>query len=80
MATYVEILKSEFPEIDSELFDYITGERPGSQPLSARDRVTVCCGQRYCLSAVHGSVLQPGGALHTGLKQTTSRQLAAVSC
>ncbi|XP_047450560.1 ATP-binding cassette sub-family F member 3 [Mugil cephalus] len=25
MATYVEILKSEFPEIDSELFDYITG-------------------------------------------------------
>ncbi|XP_069566598.1 ATP-binding cassette sub-family F member 3 [Brachyistius frenatus] len=25
MATYVEILKSEFPEIDVELFDYITG-------------------------------------------------------
>ncbi|GLD68634.1 ATP-binding cassette sub-family F member 3-like isoform X1 [Lates japonicus] len=25
MATYVDILKSEFPEIDSELFDYITG-------------------------------------------------------
>ncbi|XP_068172766.1 ATP-binding cassette sub-family F member 3 [Antennarius striatus] len=25
MATYVEILKSEFPEIDAELFDYITG-------------------------------------------------------
>uniref|UniRef100_A0A8D3DZI3 ATP-binding cassette sub-family F member 3 n=1 Tax=Scophthalmus maximus TaxID=52904 RepID=A0A8D3DZI3_SCOMX len=24
MATYVEILKSEFPEIDTELFDYIT--------------------------------------------------------
>lgn len=26
MATYVEILKNEFPEIDSEVFDYITGE------------------------------------------------------
>ncbi|XP_041850309.1 ATP-binding cassette sub-family F member 3 [Melanotaenia boesemani] len=25
MATYVEILKNEFPEIDTELFDYITG-------------------------------------------------------
>ncbi|XP_038549240.1 ATP-binding cassette sub-family F member 3 [Micropterus salmoides] len=25
MATYVDILKSEFPEIDSEVFDYITG-------------------------------------------------------
>ncbi|XP_047195494.1 ATP-binding cassette sub-family F member 3 [Hippoglossus stenolepis] len=25
MATYVDILKSEFPEIDAELFDYITG-------------------------------------------------------
>ncbi|RXM29295.1 ATP-binding cassette sub-family F member 3 [Acipenser ruthenus] len=25
MATYVEILRSEFPEIDSEVFDYITG-------------------------------------------------------
>ncbi|XP_028320208.1 ATP-binding cassette sub-family F member 3 [Gouania willdenowi] len=25
MATYVEILKTEFPEIDVELFDYITG-------------------------------------------------------
>uniref|UniRef100_A0A672ZAC0 ATP-binding cassette sub-family F member 3 n=1 Tax=Sphaeramia orbicularis TaxID=375764 RepID=A0A672ZAC0_9TELE len=25
MASYVDILKSEFPEIDSELFDYITG-------------------------------------------------------
>ncbi|XP_041655477.1 ATP-binding cassette sub-family F member 3 [Cheilinus undulatus] len=25
MATYVDILKSEFPEIDTELFDYITG-------------------------------------------------------
>uniref|UniRef100_A0A3Q1J9G6 ATP-binding cassette sub-family F member 3 n=1 Tax=Anabas testudineus TaxID=64144 RepID=A0A3Q1J9G6_ANATE len=25
MATYVDILKNEFPEIDSELFDYITG-------------------------------------------------------
>lgn len=34
MATYVDILKSEFPEIDSELFDYITGERPGTEPLS----------------------------------------------
>lgn len=28
MATYVEILKNEFPEIDSEVFDYITGESP----------------------------------------------------
>lgn len=26
MATYVDILKTEFPEIDTELFDYITGE------------------------------------------------------
>lgn len=34
MATYVDILKSEFPEIDAELFDYITGERPGTRPLS----------------------------------------------
>uniref|UniRef100_A0A3Q3MJY6 ATP-binding cassette sub-family F member 3 n=1 Tax=Mastacembelus armatus TaxID=205130 RepID=A0A3Q3MJY6_9TELE len=25
MATYVDILRNEFPEIDSELFDYITG-------------------------------------------------------
>ncbi|KAG9348184.1 hypothetical protein JZ751_001919 [Albula glossodonta] len=25
MATYVDILKSEFPEIDTEVFDYITG-------------------------------------------------------
>ncbi|XP_033894293.2 ATP-binding cassette sub-family F member 3-like [Acipenser ruthenus] len=25
MATYVEIVRSEFPEIDSEVFDYITG-------------------------------------------------------
>lgn len=28
MATYVEILNNEFPEIDSEVFDYITGESP----------------------------------------------------
>lgn len=26
MATYVDILKNEFPEIDSEVFAYITGE------------------------------------------------------
>lgn len=32
MATYVDILKSEFPEIDTELFDYITGKRPTSAP------------------------------------------------
>jgi len=25
MAAFVEILKNEFPQIDSELFDYITG-------------------------------------------------------
>eukprot|EP00064_Thunnus_orientalis_P024148 superscaffoldBa00009977_g24426 len=41
MATYVEILKSEFPEIDSELFDYITGERPGTEPLCGGVRVVV---------------------------------------
>lgn len=42
MATYVDILKSEFPEIDTELFDYITGESPKtvalrrvSEPLAA---------------------------------------------
>uniref|UniRef100_A0A3B4HAX6 ATP-binding cassette sub-family F member 3 n=1 Tax=Pundamilia nyererei TaxID=303518 RepID=A0A3B4HAX6_9CICH len=29
MATYVDILKSEFPEIDAELFDYITGVLDG---------------------------------------------------
>uniref|UniRef100_A0A672H985 ABC transporter domain-containing protein n=1 Tax=Salarias fasciatus TaxID=181472 RepID=A0A672H985_SALFA len=29
MATYVEILRSEFPEIDAELFDYITGVLDG---------------------------------------------------
>lgn len=32
MATYVDILKSEFPEIDTELFDYITGRRPTAAP------------------------------------------------
>lgn len=26
MATYVDILKSEFPELDTEVFAYITGE------------------------------------------------------
>lgn len=31
MATYVDILKREFPEIDTELFDYITGETPGKE-------------------------------------------------
>ena len=36
MATYVDILKSEFPEIDSELFDYITGETPGPEPPRSR--------------------------------------------
>lgn len=41
MATYVDILKNEFPEIDSELFDYITGETPGTEPLSAGDRAAV---------------------------------------
>ena len=34
MATYVEILKNEFPEIDSEVFDYITGESPRTEPNS----------------------------------------------
>lgn len=38
MATYVDILKSEFPEIDSELFDYITGETPGSELVVAGDQ------------------------------------------
>lgn len=37
MATYVDILKSEFPEIDSELFDYITGETPGTEAPRAGD-------------------------------------------
>lgn len=41
MATYVDILKSEFPEIDAELFDYITGERPGTGPLSGGERAAV---------------------------------------
>lgn len=41
MATYVEILKSEFPEIDSELFDYITGERPGLELPCAGVRAAV---------------------------------------
>lgn len=39
MATYVDILKSEFPEIDSEVFDYITGERPVSEPLCAGEQI-----------------------------------------
>ncbi|MEQ2165678.1 hypothetical protein GOODEAATRI_019607, partial [Goodea atripinnis] len=30
MATYVDILKTEFPEIDTELFDYITASRDDS--------------------------------------------------
>lgn len=36
MATYVDILKSEFPEIDSEVFDYITGETPETEPSCCR--------------------------------------------
>lgn len=31
MATYVEIVKNEFPEIDSEVFAYITGESAGME-------------------------------------------------
>lgn len=53
MATYVDILKSEFPEIDSELFDYITGERPRSS--------------RWFRSA-GTAVRRPAGAAQTGLQ------------
>lgn len=38
MATYVEIVKNEFPEIDSEVFSYITGERAGVERNSAQNR------------------------------------------
>ena len=38
MATYVDILKSEFPEIDTEVFDYITGKARSAGPLSAGPR------------------------------------------
>lgn len=44
MATYVDILKSEFPEIDTELFDYITGRRSTSLTLWTREEG--CCPAR----------------------------------
>lgn len=33
MATCAEILRSEFPEIDGQVFDYVTGERNRIKPL-----------------------------------------------
>lgn len=33
MATCAEILRSEFPEIDGQVFDYVTGERNRVKPL-----------------------------------------------
>lgn len=41
MATYVEILKNEFPEIDSEVFAYITGEVPRTQLNSEQNSAAV---------------------------------------
>lgn len=38
MATYVEIVKNEFPEIDSEVFAYITGESAGVEASSEQNR------------------------------------------
>lgn len=64
MATYVDILKSEFPEIDTELFDYITGERPGTDLPCAGDRGAVCRAE---------------GAVQTGLKLPVGREAAALS-
>lgn len=57
MATYVDILKSEFPEIDSEVFDYITGERPVSDPLCTGEHPP-CSGLEAgtCYPAVKQSV------------------------
>lgn len=37
MATYVEIVKNEFPEIDSEVFAYITGESAGMEGNSEQN-------------------------------------------
>lgn len=67
MATYVDILKSEFPEIDCEVFDYITGEsrgqagtggdRPGTggdSPGTARGTHAVCRTHRRCVSERQG--------------------------
>ncbi|KAK7877444.1 hypothetical protein WMY93_031784 [Mugilogobius chulae] len=41
MASYVDILKSEFPQIDTELFDYITGTFTGfpALPQPGRERL-----------------------------------------
>ena len=66
MATYVEILKSEFPEIDSELFDYITGERPGSEPPCAGLRAAVCRAQSRRPPGERAVVCRLSG-LHAGL-------------
>lgn len=38
MATYVEIVKNEFPEIDSEVFAYITGESAGMEGNAEQNR------------------------------------------
>lgn len=47
MATYVDILRSEFPEIDTEVFDYITGKLlevvGGKLTGSARFGMTAIC-------------------------------------
>lgn len=48
MATYVDILKSEFPEIDTEVFDYITGER------EAGNGAAVCPQQSRCVPGKEG--------------------------
>ena len=36
MATCAEILRSEFPEIDGQVFDYVTGERNRINALGNR--------------------------------------------
>lgn len=69
MATYVDILKSEFPEIDCEVFDYITGESRG-QAGTGRGQAGDRRGQpgAHTLSAGHtGAACRGGRAAHSGL-------------
>lgn len=51
MATCAEILRSEFPEIDGQVFDYVTGERHRERSGSRREGET---------KGAWGGGLQPG--------------------
>lgn len=62
-AAYVEILRSEFPDIDSELFDYITGERPNRQSPRAPGSAGFSFGEirRRDSSGSRGAVAEAAG-------------------